>query len=146
MRGLLTLRDRPTAVFCTNDLVALGAMKACIEAGVIVPEAMSICGCDDIETARLVTPELTTVHVRAREMGARAARMLIRLVEGNAAGMDRRAPSGQQTAGCSLVVRGSTAAPGMGTLGGQRHEIDDECDGARLDGAGDAAVHSAHAR
>jgi len=105
MRALLGERDRPTAVFCTNDLVALGALKACVETGVRVPDAMSICGCDDIETARLVTPELTTVHVRARELGARAARMLIRLVEGEA-------PRGAaKPLGVRLVARGSTARP-----------------------------------
>jgi DNA-binding LacI/PurR family transcriptional regulator len=114
MRGLLTLRDRPTAVFCTNDLVALGAMKACIEAGVVVPEAMSICGCDDIETARLVTPELTTVHVRAREMGARAARTLIRLVEGGKPPIP--STTGTRPLSVRLVVRGSTAAPGRGAM------------------------------
>jgi LacI family transcriptional regulator len=105
MRALLGERDRPTAVFCTNDLVALGALKACVETGVRVPDAMSICGCDDIETARLVTPELTTVHVRARELGARAARMLIRLVEGDA-------PRGTaKPLSVRLVARGSTAPP-----------------------------------
>jgi LacI family transcriptional regulator len=102
MRALLAESVRPTAVFCTNDLLALGALKACMEAGVQVPQAMSICGCDDIETARLVTPELTTVHVRAREMGARAARMLIRLVEGE----PRRTPA--KPLSVRLAVRGST--------------------------------------
>jgi LacI family transcriptional regulator len=100
--------ERPTAVFCTNDLLALGALKSCVEAGVAVPSVMSICGCDDIETARLVTPELTTIHVRAREMGARAARMLIALVEGDAP------QPGVKTAkplGVRLVRRGSTAPP-----------------------------------
>jgi LacI family transcriptional regulator len=91
-------------------------MKACIEAGVAVPDAMSICGCDDIETARLVTPELTTVHVRAREMGARAARTLIRLVE-------RGAPPVPSTVGSrplsvQLVVRGSTASPNRKSVRG----------------------------
>ncbi len=102
--------DRPTAVFCTNDLMALGALKACMEGGVAVPRDMSICGCDDIETTRLVTPELTTVHVRAREMGARAARMLIRLVEGDA---PRRSATAKPL-GVRLVKRGSTAPPMRG--------------------------------
>lgn len=99
---------RPSAVFCTNDLIALGALKACIEAAVPVPRAMSICGCDDIETARLVSPELTTVHVRAREMGARAARMLIRLVEGAAPPRNSKAV---KPLSVRLVARGSTAPP-----------------------------------
>ena len=86
MRALLAERERPTAVFCVNDLMAIGALKACVEGRVAVPAAMSIVGCDDIDTSRLVSPELTTVQVRAREMGARAARMLIRLLRDEAAG------------------------------------------------------------
>jgi LacI family transcriptional regulator len=82
-----------------------------VEAGVAVPEAMSICGCDDIETARLVTPELTTVHVRAREMGARAARMLIRQVEGDAPRPRTKGTAAAKPLSVRLVIRGSTAPP-----------------------------------
>ena len=142
MRGLLASRGRPTAVFCTNDLIALGAMKACIEAGVAVPDAMSICGCDDIETARLVTPELTTVHVRAREMGARAARTLIRLVEArrSARAVDERLRNRSVCDWLRAEARRRQAV-------GQRrdNEIDDDGDGARIDSACDAAVHSTDA-
>lgn len=82
MRRMLQLSQRPTAVFCGNDVIALGALKACADAGVSVPAALSVVGCDDIELARLVTPELTTVAVPARELGARAMRQLIRRLEG----------------------------------------------------------------
>ena len=109
MRALLADHDRPTAVFCTNDLMALGAIKACIEAGVGVPRDMSICGCDDIDTARLVTPELTTIHVRAREMGARAARLLIRQVESGTEDGIRERERASKPLGVRLVARGSTA-------------------------------------
>lgn len=83
MRSLLALdpSERPTAVFCANDLVAAGALKACLKAGVDVPGAMSLVGCDDVELARVVTPELTTVRVPARELGARAARLLVRWLD-----------------------------------------------------------------
>jgi LacI family transcriptional regulator len=98
--------SRPTAVFCLSDLMALGALKACAEAGVAVPGQLSVVGCDDIETARLVTPALTTVAVPARELGARAARMLIRLLRGETVTPAKPLP-------VRLVVRGSTgpAAP-----------------------------------
>ncbi len=82
MRLLLTRTRRPTAVFCANDLCALGALKACAASGVAVPRDLSVVGCDDIEMARLVTPELTTVAVPARELGARAARLLLRTLAG----------------------------------------------------------------
>ena len=83
MKALLALpRDeRPTAVFCPTDLLAAGALKACLTAGVAVPGEMSIVGCDDIELARVLTPELTTVRIPARELGARAARLLIKQLD-----------------------------------------------------------------
>ena len=106
MRGLLALADRPTAVFCGNDLIALGAHKACTMLGVSIPHAMSLVGCDDIAFARLVTPELTTVAVPARELGARAARLLLRELEG-----DRSPARTSRPLPVKLVVRGTTAPP-----------------------------------
>jgi DNA-binding LacI/PurR family transcriptional regulator len=107
MRTLLAQRVPPTAVFCANDLLALGAYKACAQAGVSIPRDMSIVGCDDIEFAQLVTPELTTIAVPARELGARAARLLVRALAGDPA------PPSQHTRPLPvrLVTRGSTAAP-----------------------------------
>lgn len=102
MRALLAGPETPTAVFCGNDLMALGALKACLSAGVRVPASISIVGCDDIEMARVVTPELTTVAVPARELGARAARMLIRWVEGG------EGPRPVRPLPVRLVVRGTT--------------------------------------
>lgn len=106
MRALLALRPRPTAVFCANDLTAIGALKACATARVAVPRDMSIVGCDDIELAQLVTPELTTVAIPAREMGARAARLLIRQLSGEVVAPDGR-PS--RPLPVRLVARGTTA-------------------------------------
>jgi DNA-binding LacI/PurR family transcriptional regulator len=106
MRALLARSDRPTAVFCVNDLMALGALKACLSAGVGVPGGLSIAGCDDIEMASVVTPELTTVAVPARELGARAARQLLQTLKGG----DRK-PASSRPLPVHLVVRGSTAAP-----------------------------------
>ena len=73
--------ERPTAVFCATDLLAAGALKACLTAGIAVPGEMCIVGCDDIELARVLTPELTTVRIPARELGARAARLLIKQLD-----------------------------------------------------------------
>lgn len=109
MRALLAGKDAPTAVFCGNDLLALGALKACLSTGLRVPESISIVGCDDIEMSRVVTPELTTVAVPARELGARAARMLVRWVEG------AEDPRPVRPLPVRLVVRGTTGrAPADG--------------------------------
>ncbi len=105
MRALLARDPRPTGVFCANDLVALGALKACHAAGARVPEQMSLVGCDDIEMARIVTPELTTVAVPAREIGARAARLLLRTLA------DKPANRSSRLLPVRLLVRGTTAAP-----------------------------------
>ncbi len=105
MRALLTHRPRPTAVFCANDLLALGALKQAGAQRVPVPEALSVVGCDDIEMATLVTPELTTIAVPARELGARAARLLIDRLEGVA-----KPVSGAKPLPVQLVRRG-TAGP-----------------------------------
>ena len=103
-RALLGAADRPTGIVCANDLMALGALKACALAGVRVPGELSVVGCDDIETARLVTPELTTVHVPARGLGARAARLLLQVLEGTPARAARPLE-------VRLAVRGTTASP-----------------------------------
>lgn len=81
MRLLLAAGARPTAAFCANDLMAIGAVKQCFTAGLELPRDLSVVGCDDIELARYVTPELTTISVPARELGARAARLLLQLIE-----------------------------------------------------------------
>lgn len=70
----------PTAVFCGNDVLAVGALRRARELGLRVPEDVSIIGFDDIELAQITQPALTTVHVPHREMGRRAGLALARLV------------------------------------------------------------------
>jgi LacI family transcriptional regulator len=72
----------PTVILCGNDVLAVGALRRAHRLGIVVPDDVSITGFDDIELARVVTPELTTVHVPHREMGKKAAEMLIDMVEG----------------------------------------------------------------
>jgi LacI family transcriptional regulator len=103
MRALLALDDRPTAVFCANDLMALGAHKSCSVAGVVLPRDLSLLGCDDIEMARLVTPELSTIATPTRELGARAVRLLLKQLDAEGA----IAPASQLLA-VKLVPRGTT--------------------------------------
>ena len=106
MRALLSLPVRPTAVFCANDLIALGAHKACALAGVVLPDAMSLLGCDEIDIGTLVTPELSTINTPKRELGARAVRILLRQLDS-----DARVTPTVQTLPVKLVLRGTTARP-----------------------------------
>lgn len=62
MGHLLTLPDPPHAAFCFNDLLAIGALRACADAGVRVPEDVAVAGFDDITEAQYYTPRLTTVR------------------------------------------------------------------------------------
>jgi LacI family transcriptional regulator len=110
MKPLLALSPRPTAVFCCNDLVAIGALKTCSVTGARVPRDISIMGCDDIELASLTHPELTTIAIPARELGARAARMLLNALRAEAQTGRVEAPV-IRTIPSRLVVRGTTAAP-----------------------------------
>lgn len=76
--------SRPTAVLCGNDVLAIGALNMARQMGLSVPCDVSITGFDDIELAQVSTPELTTVHVPHREMGKRAARLLVDQLNGKA--------------------------------------------------------------
>ncbi len=71
---------------CGNDVLAVGALRGARDMGLCVPEDVSITGFDDIELSRIVTPQITTVHVPHREMGRRAAEALIDMVEKRSAG------------------------------------------------------------
>jgi DNA-binding LacI/PurR family transcriptional regulator len=79
---MLSLPDRPTAIFCTNDTIAIGTMKAALRAGLRIPQDLSIIGFDDSEISHLVEPELTTVRVDKAAMGRIAAERLIAQIEG----------------------------------------------------------------
>ncbi|MFF3643547.1 LacI family DNA-binding transcriptional regulator [Streptomyces sp. NPDC002564] len=74
---ILGLAERPTAVFCANDLLALGVLQAMYAAGVRVPEDVAIVGYDDIEFAAAAAVPLTSVRQPAVTMGAMAAELLL---------------------------------------------------------------------
>lgn len=73
---LLSLADPPTAIFCQNDKMAMGCLSALLEAGLRVPDDVSIVGYDDDELARHLRPQLTTLELPHRPMGAWAVRHL----------------------------------------------------------------------
>ncbi len=106
MGRLLALPDPPSAVFAENDAIARGAYRACSEAGVGIPERMSIVGFDDTPLALHVTPPLTTVRQPMADLGATAARPGARKPCAPippAGSRRRRSPCRR-----ALIVRGST--------------------------------------
>jgi len=87
---LLALKPRPDALFAANDLVALGALQACAEAGVRVPEDVAVLGYDDSPVCDLVRPRLSSIAQPAARMGREAAEMLLSLLEEDLAGGAQR--------------------------------------------------------
>ena len=75
-KTILQSPDRPTAIFCANDLIALGAMDAARDVGISVPVELALVGFDDIEAAALVSPALTTVSNPAYEIGLLAGHLM----------------------------------------------------------------------
>lgn len=102
---ILALSPRPTAVFATNDCMALGALFAFREAGLSIPEDLALGGFDDIPMARYVDPALTSVHVDISALGQRATVKLFQALEGS---FDRDAR--RETLAATLVVRRSCGA------------------------------------
>ncbi|HVU10629.1 MAG TPA: LacI family DNA-binding transcriptional regulator [Phototrophicaceae bacterium] len=80
-RELLTRHPDITAIFCYNDLMAIGAVRACQDMSRRVPEDCAIVGFDDITMASIVRPALTTIRINKYELGAEAARQLLMLLD-----------------------------------------------------------------
>ncbi|AOY73657.1 LacI family DNA-binding transcriptional regulator [Arthrobacter sp. TES] len=107
---ILSGQDRPTALFCYNDRMAMGAYRAAAELGLTIPTDLSVVGFDDQELiAANLYPGLTTVALPHYEMGAWAAEHLIDAIEGKA-DLDPLALH-PTILGCPLVRRDSIAAP-----------------------------------
>ena len=92
-----------TALFCANDMIAIGALLVCREQGIAVPQHLSVIGFDDIMVASYVTPALTTVRQPKAELGRIAMRTLLDL-------LDRR-PAYNHTLLPMLTIRASTTSP-----------------------------------
>jgi DNA-binding LacI/PurR family transcriptional regulator len=105
----LSLKEKPTAIVCFNDLMAIGLMHSIQEAGYQIPEDFSVTGFDDITFSNFTRPALTTFHQPKKEIGAAAARMLMEMVHQPDDGSSRQ-PRIVVLRG-SLLVRGSTASP-----------------------------------
>ena len=80
--ALLALPIRPTAIFATNDLMALGAVEAALDQGLRVPGDLSVAGLDDIMLGAHVRPPLTTVAIPKQELAKQAIELLLRYIDG----------------------------------------------------------------
>ncbi|MGH4050076.1 MAG: LacI family DNA-binding transcriptional regulator [Clostridium sp.] len=83
MKKLLSLNIRPTAIFCSNDDMAVGAMKATLEAGLNVPNDISFIGFDGGQLGDYLTPALTTVKRPINEVSRKGAESLLNIISGN---------------------------------------------------------------
>jgi LacI family transcriptional regulator len=104
MRKLLAVKPRATAVVATNDVFAVGGMMACREAGVRIPDDISITGVDNTDLGATQTPPLTSIRTPIVEIGRAAAEQVIARLEG-------RPYAAFQTFPFELVTRGSTKTP-----------------------------------
>jgi DNA-binding LacI/PurR family transcriptional regulator len=105
VRQLVAEGKLPTAILCSNDLTAIGAMEALGEAGFRVPDDVSIIGFDDIFFASITTPPLTTVHLPQNRMGELAFAALQEILR------TKKRRGREYTVRTELVIRKSTAAP-----------------------------------
>ncbi|MBC8166558.1 MAG: LacI family DNA-binding transcriptional regulator [Bryobacteraceae bacterium] len=104
MQQMLHAGNWPSAIFAANDPSAIGAIRACREAGVRVPEDISIVGAGAVEASHYPNPFLTSVDWSRQTMGASAAGMLISAMEDSPATYDKIAEP-------ALLIRQSTAPP-----------------------------------
>ncbi|QIG47760.1 LacI family DNA-binding transcriptional regulator [Nordella sp. HKS 07] len=103
-RALIAVRQQTPdvdAIFFTSDIFAVGAILACREQGIDVPNTIGIAGFHDLEIGRVVSPTLTTVHVPATEMGRKAGHMLLARLSGGRSNISR------QNLGFSIILRES---------------------------------------
>lgn len=103
-RALLARPEPPTAIFCSNDILAFGAIRAALDLGLRVPHDLSVVGFDDSPMAAVANPRLTTVAQPALTMGVRACELLCALIEGET-------PETSVTLPTELQIRETTAPP-----------------------------------
>lgn len=104
MQKLLALSSRPTAIFCANDEMAMGAIRAAKEAKLRVPQDVSVVGFDDIRFSEFVDPPLTTIGQPQLELGETAMRLMLDVLAGRSAAKAVVLPH-------RLILRGSSRSP-----------------------------------
>lgn len=108
MSAMLDLPQRPTAVFAANVLAGVGALSACRDRGIRVPDEMSVVGLHDFPLAEHLSPRLTVVKLPLFHMGARAVQLLLAQFDGGVTHHETISEPAPV-----MVVRESSAAPGV---------------------------------
>jgi len=101
----MRLPSPPTAVFCSNDMTAIGVMREAYDLGIKVPHDLSVVGFDDIRLSEFITPPLTTVRMSQTELARIAFQALMNDVTEAAASSGRK----EYPLSTSLILRRSTA-------------------------------------
>jgi DNA-binding LacI/PurR family transcriptional regulator len=115
---LLRMIPRPTAIFAGNDMIALGALRAIREAGVLCPEDISLIGFDDLDLAETTHPPLSSVSQSGYQLGTTAAHILIERLHGD------KSPAKHVVLPTALSLRGSVSAPPTEGKGKAAHGMD----------------------
>ena len=102
MQKMLQLPKRPTALFCANDAMAIGAIKAIHEKGLRVPRDISLIGFDDLDLDRYIEVPLTSIRSPLSEVGTRSFELLMDILQ------DPERPAQQIPLKAELIVRAST--------------------------------------
>ncbi|MGQ9908956.1 MAG: LacI family DNA-binding transcriptional regulator [Candidatus Flexifilum sp.] len=104
-RAMLAADERPEAVFCANDQMAIGFLRTVLDAGLRVPDDLALIGFDDIPLSRYIQPTLSTVGASRHEWGMTAVRQLLDLLEHDTPFQPRRIPT-------QFLARQSSIRPG----------------------------------
>ena len=116
LKKLAQLRERPTAVLCSNDMTAIGVMREAFELNIKVPQDLSVVGFDDIRMAEFLTPPLTTVQMSQSELARLAFEALLKEVK-----RETPVPDGcEYVLKTHLVLRNSTTFPSSHPATGRR--------------------------
>jgi LacI family transcriptional regulator len=115
---LLSLPSPPTAIFATDDRIAIGALSAALDMGRTIPGDLSIVGFDDMDVSAYVRPALTTIRQPMEQIARKAVELLLEMIKANAA----PDPVPQFLMEPELVVRDSCAPPAQ-ALSEERAEL-----------------------
>lgn len=119
MKRLLELSPRPDGVFCLNDPVALGAMRAALEVGLQIPRDVAIVGCGNVHYGDLLVVPLTSIDQDSAALGANAAKLAMGLIKRKTEGQPR-----SLLVGIQLIARASSQGGAAHTL---KQSVRDDC-------------------